>query len=147
MKRLAVLFAAVLGLASSAGADPVLTLAAAFPVVGSQQVVRLEGAAEPGALRLKVVYRPNSATVREVVVGGFDAAGTIRWHPEAPGITLLIAETAGGESVCQKRVAVCFASTPVSGIIVMVLAGLLLFGGASISLVLALRGKREPAGS
>jgi hypothetical protein len=147
MRRFALPLACLLGFAASAAADPVLKLATAFPVEGSEQVVRLEDFGAPTALRLKVVYRPNSETQREVIVGTFGADGTLVWRPEIPGITLLVAETADGRSVCQKRVATCFASTPVLGVLVMVFAGILLFGGAATSLVLALRGKREPTAS
>ena len=145
MRRFALPLACLLGLAASAAADPVLKLAAAFPVEGKEQVVRLEDFGAPTAIRLKIVYRPNSETQSEVIVGDFGADGTVIWRPAVPGITLLIAETHDGQSVCQKRVATCFATTPISGILVMVLAGILLFGGAATSLVLALGGKREPA--
>ena len=147
MKRFALPVVCVLGLAATGAAGPKLTLTAAFPVKGSAQVVRLEDFGAPTALRLKVVYRPNSETQREVIVGTFGPDGTVVWCPEIPGITLLVAETAEGRSVCQKRVATCFASTPVLGVLVMVFAGILLFGGAATSLVLALRGKREPTAS
>jgi len=145
MTHAVLLMATLLALGAPAGARLQLSLPVEFPVVGTEQVVRLSGDRPAWPVRLKVVYRPNSETKHESIVGEFGSDGTLRWRPDAPGITLLIAESAQGEKLCEKRVATCFASTPVTGIGVMILAGILLFGGAAASLVLALG--RKPARS
>jgi hypothetical protein len=143
MTHAALLMAILLALGAPARAGGLqLSLPVEFPVVGEEQAVRLSGDRPAGPVRLKVVYRPNSATEHESIVGEFGSDGSLRWRPDAPGITQLIAEDAEGKKLCEKRVATCFASTPVSGIVVMILAGILLFGGAATSLVLAL--KRTP---
>jgi hypothetical protein len=145
------LFTAALGLAlvgASARADEKLTLESKFPTVGKAEAVTLTGADDPAALRLRVVYRPNSETSVKKTLGAFDAEGRISWTPKAPGLTVLEAIRPDGKdksgkdkfkSVTKLKVATCYARTPVRGLVVMILAGILLFGGAAVSLWMALR--------
>lgn len=72
-----------------------------------------------------VTYRPNSAIplVDTVHVGGFES---IRWTPERAGVVRVAVP--GGPS---RNLSVRFAALPVAGIVVLILAGLILFGGAA----------------
>lgn len=109
------------------------------PIRGEGIVVQLNGHEAPYNVSLTAVYRPNSQTAVEKVLGKFDTEGKLIWKPEEAGITSLIAKSADKKKVASKNVAVCFPSTPVSGIIVMVFAGIILFGGAGYSLRNALK--------
>ncbi len=149
MKRIILHILACAVLSSPALADLKLALKDRFPVVGADQEVRLEGEAVPPGVELKVIYRPKSQTKVEAVVGPFGEGGRILWRPAAPGLTRLIAKlpdrmqpdgkTVVGETLATKNVATCYTSPPILGIVVMVLAGILLFGGAAVSLVMALK--------
>ncbi len=109
-----------------------------YPVLGEGVNVYITGHSDPQQVTLTVVYRPNSATTLEKAVGSFQGNGSLVWKPIAPGITTLVAKGADGKKVTSKNVATRYPATPVSGVIVMVLAGILLFGGAGWSLRRAL---------
>jgi len=131
-----VLAAAGSGTSSSAAE---LSLEDPFPVAGTEQLVRINDVEHPEHLSLRVVYLPNSKTQHQEMIGSFSAEGELRWRPAGPGIATLAAVTESGEELVQSNVAICFPSTPGLGVAVLVLAGLLLFGGAGFSLRLALR--------
>ncbi len=133
---------ALIGLLSRTGAaEGTLSLSEPYPKVGKKIEIRLEGVSEPAKESLWVVHRPNSQTAETLEVGPFDDEGKIWWIPEAPGIANLTNRDpeSGDEEMVSMSVAICFSSTPAWGILVMVLAGLLLFGGAGVSLRLALK--------
>lgn len=91
------------------------------------------------ASKLTVTYRPNSKTsVSMDVVGGGD--GAFAWKPASPGLVAISAFVPGTESaVATKNFSVRFAETSVVGIVVMLFAALLLFGGAAFSIRALLR--------
>ena len=128
-------------LVMSGGAAPAadLTLDDEFPVVGRDQVVSISGVEGREDLNLWVIYSPNSATQTEVEIGRFSTGGTIAWNPERFGIATLSARDSEGRSIARENVAVLFERTPVAGMMVMIFAGLLLFGGAGFSLRSVLR--------
>ena len=139
MKPVLLAILAVAALTQNAPADHDLSIAVQYPVVGEAQTVTLRTDTDAAGVTLSVTYRPNSATEDTMVIGKFDADGRISWCPEEPGITSLIAKDAEGKTLATLNVATCFSSTPYLGLVVMVFAGILLFGGAAISLVMALR--------
>lgn len=79
---------------------------------------------------LVVTYRPNSAIpiVDTIRVGGFD---TVRWSPERAGVVRLSVPSGGA----SQNVSVRFDEPPIAGIIVLILAALILFGGAAWAMV------------
>jgi hypothetical protein len=118
-----------------------ITLSEAYPVLGESMTVMLDGVHDPSGASLWVVYRPNSQTVDADTkpIGYFSDEGKITWTPRAPGIATITVRDSESVEIATLNVAICFSSTPASGILVMVLAGLLLFGGAILSLRLALK--------
>ena len=70
-------------------------------------------------------YRPNSAIpiVDTLTVGGFTS---VRWTPERAGVVRV--SVPGGPS---RNLSVRFAALPTAGLFVLIVAGLILFGGAS----------------
>ncbi len=140
MKQLTAAAAIVLLAAATSGADVALTLGDDFPERGTPVEVRLSGM-EPGeSYSFSVTYRPNSETSRVEKVGLFDDAGSVLWTPTDAGITTLSVLDGAGETVISRNAAVRFDSPPVSGLLVMILAGLLLFGGSTVSMRRALEG-------
>lgn len=112
-----------------------------YPVVGEGLQIRLIDHEAPTTLTLTAIYRPNSATEVKHPVGVFGQDGALVWKPNNPGITTLLVQGPDKKKVASKNVAVCYPSTPASGMVVMFLAGFLLFGGALYSLRNALKEK------
>ena len=129
----------VVTLTAGAQDEPAMILSEPVPVFGREQTVSLR-IPRPVKASLTVTYRPNSATAKEEEAGAFSEEGALPWTPESPGIATLTARDEGGVILAELHVAICFAETPFYGVVVMVLAGLLLFGGAGLSLALALKG-------
>lgn len=105
-----------------------------FPIVGQDQRVNVAGVERAGDLELWVVYSPNSETQTEAEIGRFSADGTLTWKPSRFGIATLSARDAAGDVVAAENVAILFAETPATGVLVMIFAGILLFGSAGFSL-------------
>ncbi len=143
MKRVFLTVALFGCVAGSALAGVELSLDADFPEVGKDQTVALSGADGSEHLSLWVVYSPNSETQAEEEIGPFPGA-EITWNPTRPGIATLSARDDDGNTVASLNVAILFSSTPVSGVLVMFLAGVLLFGGAGLTLRSVLRTEAPP---
>ena len=88
---------------------------------------------------LRARYRPNSETAHTADLGTTGADGTVAWTPDDAGVVLL---EAGPEDapLAQTRVSVRFGAFPPLGLLVMVVAALLLFGGAAMGFVWLMRG-------
>jgi len=98
----------------------------AAPTRGEPVTVRATG--KDGApivgKAVHALYLPNSKTERREQVGTTGSDGAVSWTPTAPGIATV--EVADGGS---QTVAVRFDAFPISGLVVFVLAGALIFGG------------------
>jgi len=115
------------------------------------QAVRLtvtENGRPAAAARVSALYRPNSHTEHRTELAPVDSSGTVLWTPEYTGPVTLEVRPAGAEPgpdgapvppAATLTVAVRYGSLPPSGLFIMVLAGLLLFGGAAVSMLLLLR--------
>jgi len=139
MKKL-VLMVVLFGCAAPrlvAGAD--LACGEEFPKVGEVQSITLSGVERPELLDLWVVYSPNSETEVVTEVGRLGEDGEIAWTPSRFGIATLSARDGEGATLATANVAIVYSKTPISGVVVMLFAGALLFGGALVSLTLVLR--------
>lgn len=107
-----------------------------FPVRGETSTVTVtgEGGEPVGSRVVEVTYRPNSETSSTEELPATDAAGQVAWTPRDAGIVTL---AVGDEA--SHNVAVRFGSFPGSGLAIMILAGLLLFGGAGLGFLVLLR--------
>ncbi len=139
MKRFGATVTLVILAASSAAAGADLRCADDFPQVGKDQTVTLSGVEQPELLTLWVVYSPNSETQSEIEVGPLSGSGEIAWIPTRFGIATLSVRDGSGATIASENVAIVFSSPPLSGVLVMLFAGALLFGGAAISLRSVLR--------
>lgn len=139
MKKL--VFSVILMISAAGSSAAVVELGCLddFPQVGVDQEVALSGVDHPELLSLWVVYSPNSETQEEAEIGRLSESGEIAWNPSRFGIATLSARDESGSTIASANVAIVYSSTPLSGVFVMIFAGVLLFGGAVVSLTLVLR--------
>lgn len=125
--RTLLLFAALV-LTPVAGAQ--ITTSPADPVRNEPVEVRFDAPTD----ELLVTYRPNSGiSVQEVVpVGG---AASVTWTPSRAGVVALATPDGGSTNVSVR-----FDRTPVSGLLILIVAGLILFGGAALAMRALLSG-------
>lgn len=116
---------------------PLLLVLLAAPLAGAQDVVEVvpEAPVRGETVRITfsepvdsvtVTYRPGAVSaVTETFTPG---AATFEFTPDRAGVV----SVAGGGTA--KSLSVRFRSAPLGGLLVMVVAGLILFGGAALSL-------------
>jgi len=136
-------------LAGSAGAQEVgLVIEGYAPgerelVEGETYPVRATGGRLWG---LHITYRPGS-DVEDTKSFVSPPDGVAEWTPAHAGLARLeawITPAGGGETVAHEQmVSVRFGSTLTTGLFVMLVAGLILFGGAFVSIRALLRGQKE----
>ena len=88
--------------------------------------LRLQGKSASGVgVEITATYRPNAhESIRHSnVIGTTDGNGNLSWTPEESGI--VVPSWKGGE----KAVSVRNRTTPLSGVIIMIFAGIVLIGG------------------
>jgi len=90
-------------------------------------------------------YRPNSETDSTELLPPTDPAGRVAWVPGDAGIVTLTARAPGDEApVATLNVAVRYGRFPLQGLGIMILAGVLLFGGAALGFVRLLGAEALP---
>lgn len=115
-----------------------LTVDVDHPTRGETVRVRISGVDDPTQVELSAAYRPGSATEDVIPVGRFGADGSVAWTPAIAGLSRLSALGGDGTAVTTRDVAVRFDSSPPLGILILLVAGLLLFGGTTVMLRRAL---------
>ncbi|OZC02696.1 hypothetical protein [Rubricoccus marinus] len=116
-------FLLLIALALASGAQAQITTSPEVIVRGEPVTVTF---AEPTD-SLLVTYRPNSGIAYKEVVPASGTSAT--WTPNRAGVVALA--TPAGAS---QNVSVRFDRTPVSGILILTLAGIVLFGGAAFAM-------------
>ena len=131
MRALLLLALMVPALATAQG----VTFSAEPVVQGRPVTVRFDAPTDS----VMLTYRPNSdlASTDAVALGG---ATDYRWTPRAAGLVKIT--TPGG---VEQSVGVRFTGLPASGLLVLVVAGLVLFGGATFALRSLLAGPARDA--
>ncbi len=109
-------------LATAASAQDVLSVTPDVPTVGEPVTVTFSAPVDS----VTVTYRPGAVTAHEERFTPGAAAFT--FTPERAGVV----SVASGDA--SQSLSVRFRGTPVGGLIVMILAGLILFGGAGLAL-------------
>lgn len=114
----------LLALAALPAAAQPITVAPAMPVVGQPATLRFSAPVDT----VLVTYRPNSAVARRdtIRIGGFES---VKWTPAQAGV-VQIRLTDG----TAQNVSVQFARLPLSGVLVLLVAGCILFGGATFAM-------------
>jgi hypothetical protein len=110
-----------------------------FPIVGEPVTVSFNPNGSSGDLILRVVYAPNSETSSVEEIGRVSADGSVEWTPGRFGIATLKLTDGAGDTIAVENVAVLPDGAPATGVLVMLFAGILLFGGAGVSLRSVLR--------
>ena len=109
-------------LATPAGAQDIVSVEPAAPTRGEPVTVTFSAPVDS----VTVVYRPGAVTATTETFTPNSAAFT--FSPSKAGVV----SVAGGDGT--QSLSVRYVGTPLAGLIVMVLAGLVLFGGASLAL-------------
>lgn len=107
---------------------------AAFPTQGRPVHVTVRSADGVAAVgdTLTAVYRPSSEVSRTETIGVVGPDGRVAWTPlEAGVVTLTSMPPAGaaGRTPETLNLSVPFASTPLPGLAVLLIAGIILYGG------------------
>lgn len=92
---------------------------------------------------LLVRYRPNSSLSTVDTLYSETPTSHFQWEARQAGIATLFIEDANGRPLHSHNVSVRFQGTSPGGIIVMVLAGIVLFGGAIFSFSILFKTEEE----
>jgi hypothetical protein len=116
----------LLGAVPSAALD--LSVEPEFPVQGEEARLVVTDGEEPAAgAVVRATYRPNSEVSTEEEIGVTDARGVLVWRPADAGMVQLDARK--GDDSAGRAVSIRFPSPPSQGLVVLLIAGLILFGG------------------
>ena len=121
-----------------------------FPVVGKEvtlfvsQKIPESGStmnAVPHAW-VNVTYRPNSIIPANMPAGQTRSDGTLNWIPELPGICRIAYEKNGQTE--ETTISVRYDGPPLSGIFIMIVAGIILYGGIGYFMVHMFSSPKNP---
>ena len=117
-------------LASASSLAQPITISPEIAVAGQEATLRFDTPVDT----LFVTYRPSSVLAQRdtIRIGGFTS---VKWTPRRAGVVRIALP--GGAS---QNVSVRFTDTPLSGLFVLVGAGLILFGGAIFAMRALLSG-------
>ena len=113
----------LLALAAPASAQDVVSVTPEQPVRGEPVTVVFSAPAES----VTVTYRPGAITAHDETFA--PGAATFAFTPSRAGVVSVVAAPGAARSLSVR-----FQGAPLSGIAVMAFAGLVLFGGAALSL-------------
>jgi hypothetical protein len=117
-----------------------------FPIQNEKTriIVQSQAGNPIAGAKVGAIYRPGSRVEANAEVGITDSGGGVDWIPQEAGIVSISAEFPGeaGDTIqVQTNVSVKFASTPLSGVLIMLFAGILLIGGSVLRFTRYLRGQ------
>lgn len=92
---------------------------------------------------LRITFRPNSSMVKTEVLVNNPPAAVFEWTPRDPGLVQLGYTDPESGAVVRRNVSVFFDGLSVSGLVVMISAGLILFGGAGLAFHTLFRDQEE----
>lgn len=127
-------------IASSVLAGWSIDLKNTFPILGEPMeiFVKNDEGLDCQLAALNVIYRPNSETERKENIGSPASDCKISWTPKNPGITIL-SVTYKDREVARKQISTKFNKTPTLGVLVLVVAGCILYGGIIYSMKIAIK--------
>lgn len=136
MARTALALAAAALLTAVPAAAIDITLDDPRPLLDAPVTVTVTDGTDPVAgARVEAHYRPNSQTAAREPLPPTDESGRTEWRPRAAGIaTLEVIDPAGGPPLASLNTAIRYGGFPARGLLVMIVAGLLLFGGAALGM-------------
>ena len=144
-----VLAAALVWGAGDAAAQGSVVVEERFPTQEAKvHLFVVDQAGEPVAgASIEVTYRPGSSVQRVETIGKSGHSGGIDWVPAEAGIATIRAAWTGpdrSEMVATTDVSVRFRSPPISGILVMIIAGVVLVVGSVIRMYNVIRTPQAP---
>ncbi len=109
-----------------------ISIADKFPTVGRRTVITLGIPAD----KITFIYQPDSLVARKITL---ETNGRLKvnWTPNKAGVVTIKAGNA------SRDVSVKFDGTPLGGVFMMLLAGLVLFGGVALCAKLIFKGGRS----
>jgi len=112
-----------------------IVLDTAYPVVRqhTRVLVSDDSGAPVGDAEITVTYRPGSAVEASTVVGRTGGDGAILWTPSEAGIVTISATWTDAdqkEQTTSVNSSIKFDPTPITGILIMIIAGVVLIGGS-----------------
>jgi hypothetical protein len=127
----------ILGGAIACAAGPVradIAISHEAPVTGRPATVTVTADGSPASgAAVEAVYRPGSEVSHTEALGRTGPDGSLPWTPTDAGVVTLKATlpaAPGAEPVVETRnLSVRFKGAPVFGVVIMVLAGVILYGG------------------
>lgn len=101
-----------------------------FPTEGKEATITVfgEGGTALPDLQVEAVYRPGSKVSRTEILGTTREDGRLLWTPDGAGIVTLRTVGDGAPSL-SKNLSVRFQGVPLSGLIILIGAGFILYGG------------------
>jgi hypothetical protein len=108
-----------------------INLSNEYPLIGEEVVITVSN----DELELLVTYRPNSAISQMDTLKRESPTAEFYWDPVSAGVVNL----SSGD--ISKNVSVRFEKVSTGGILVMLIAGIILLGGATFSLIAMMRKK------
>jgi len=143
MKKLIGFLALSILLTSSAFAQWKVELPDNFPIV--KEPIRILVLPEKGSdctqAIVTAIYRPNARAEERELIGSPILDCTLAWTPKNPGITI-ISVMYENKEVGEKQISIPFNKTPVLGVLVLVVAGFILYGGIIYSMKVSM-GQKE----
>jgi len=118
-------------MASKQSAKQSISVADKFPTVGRKTVITL-GKPSP---KITFIYQPDAPVARKVTLATHGRL-KVDWTPQNAGVVTIKA------GKVSKDVSVRFDGTPAGGLIMMLLAGLILFGGVGVCMTVILKAGR-----
>jgi hypothetical protein len=92
-----------------------------------------------GGVPVVVRYRPGSRVESADTLGTTDPAGALEWMPRDAGLVTLATAGEDGPSI-SSNLSVRYKGVPLPGLVIMILAGLILYGGV----IRGFRAMKEP---
>jgi len=131
---------------AAGGVAAQIRLAETYPLEGQPTVIEvLDGGVPVAGAAVEVLYRPNSEAATLEMIGTTDARGRIAWVPSNAGLAQVTALVPAGGQALGVDVAIRWSRMPASGLVILVVAAILLFGGAALAFHLLVRGAPPPS--
>lgn len=121
---------AALGLLAAGSAGAGIDTTPSVPTAGASTLIFLtddEGAPVEGA-EIRAVYRPQSEVEQTEIVGTTGTEGSVAWVPGQSGVVDLEAVLPADGSTLSRSISVRFRGVPLTGLLILVFAGLILYG-------------------
>lgn len=118
---------------------PTIEIRGELPALRVGETIRLEvtGMASVDSIVLRGESRPGSVGARSIDASWDSSVGAFDWTPERAGLVRWVVSDSQGETLAVRDLAIAPAGVPASGVMVLLVAGGIVFGGAGLGLLSA----------